>query len=65
MVKAGLSIIFITHKLQEVIEASTRVTVLRGGKVVGTVMTVTDNRNRTCKIDDRKDANTQYKSSTR
>lgn len=39
MVKAGLSIIFITHKLQEVIEASTRVTVLRGGKVVGTVMT--------------------------
>jgi ABC-type uncharacterized transport system ATPase subunit len=39
MVKAGLSIIFITHKLREVIEASTRVTVLRGGKVVGTVMT--------------------------
>ena len=26
MVKAGLSIIFITHKLKEVIEASTRVT---------------------------------------
>jgi ABC-type uncharacterized transport system ATPase subunit len=39
MVKAGLSIIFITHKLNEVIEASTRVTVLRGGKVVGTVTT--------------------------
>jgi simple sugar transport system ATP-binding protein len=39
MVKAGLSIIFITHKLREVIEASTRVTVLRGGKVLGTVMT--------------------------
>jgi general nucleoside transport system ATP-binding protein len=39
MVKAGLSIIFITHKLNEVIEASTRVTVLRGGKVVGTVLT--------------------------
>lgn len=39
MVKAGLSIIFITHKLKEVIEASTRVTVLRGGKVIGTVMT--------------------------
>jgi len=39
MVKAGLSIIFITHKLKEVIEASTRVTVLRSGKVVGTVMT--------------------------
>jgi ABC-type uncharacterized transport system ATPase subunit len=39
MVKAGLSIIFITHKLKEVIEVSTRVTVLRGGKIVGTVMT--------------------------
>jgi general nucleoside transport system ATP-binding protein len=39
MVKAGLSIIFITHKLKEVIEASTRITVLRGGKVIGTVMT--------------------------
>jgi general nucleoside transport system ATP-binding protein len=39
MVTAGLSIIFITHKLKEVIEASTRVTVLRGGKVIGTVMT--------------------------
>lgn len=39
MVKAGLSIIFITHKLKEVIEASTRVTVLRAGKAIGTVMT--------------------------
>jgi general nucleoside transport system ATP-binding protein len=39
MVTAGLSIIFITHKLKEVIEASTRVTILRGGKVIGTVMT--------------------------
>ena len=39
MVKQGLSIIFITHKLHEVMEASNRVTVLRGGKVVGTVKT--------------------------
>lgn len=39
MVKQGLSIIFITHKLHEVMEASTRVTVLRGGKVVGTIKT--------------------------
>lgn len=39
MVKAGLSIIFITHKLKEVMEASTRVTVLRGGKAIGTVLT--------------------------
>lgn len=39
MVRQGLSIIFITHKLREVMEASNRVTVLRGGKVVGTVNT--------------------------
>jgi len=39
MVNQGLSIIFITHKLREVMEASNRVTVLRGGKVVGTVNT--------------------------
>ncbi len=39
MVKQGLSIIFITHKLHEVMEASNRVTVLRGGKLVGTVNT--------------------------
>jgi simple sugar transport system ATP-binding protein len=39
MVKAGLSIIFITHKLKEIVEVSTRVTVLRGGKVIGTVRT--------------------------
>lgn len=39
MVNQGLSIIFITHKLREVMEASNRVTVLRGGKVVGTVKT--------------------------
>jgi simple sugar transport system ATP-binding protein len=39
MVNQGLSIIFITHKLHEVMEASNRVTILRGGKVVGTVNT--------------------------
>lgn len=39
MVNQGLSIIFITHKLDEVMEATDRVTVLRGGKVVGTVKT--------------------------
>ena len=39
MVRQGLSIIFITHKLHEVMEVSNRVTVLRGGKVVGTVNT--------------------------
>lgn len=34
MTEAGLSIIFISHKLHEVMAASDRVTVLRGGRVV-------------------------------
>jgi len=33
----GVSIIFITHKLKEVLEIADRITVLRGGRVVGTV----------------------------
>ncbi len=36
----GLTIVLITHKLKEVMELSDRVTVLRLGKVVGTVNTV-------------------------
>lgn len=36
----GKTIIFITHKLQEVMEISDRVTVLRDGRVVGTVKTL-------------------------
>ncbi len=39
MVDRGLSIVFITHKLREVIEISDRITVLRRGKVVGRVQT--------------------------
>jgi ABC-type uncharacterized transport system ATPase subunit len=35
----GLSVIFITHKLDEVMSASDRVTTLRKGEVVGTVRT--------------------------
>jgi general nucleoside transport system ATP-binding protein len=50
MVKEGLSIIFITHKLQEVIAASTRVTVLRGGKVIGTVKTSQTNETELAKM---------------
>ncbi|MHB8192215.1 MAG: ABC transporter ATP-binding protein [Bellilinea sp.] len=34
--KMGKSIIFITHKLREVLEVSDRITVIRGGKVIGT-----------------------------
>ncbi|MEJ2448629.1 MAG: ABC transporter ATP-binding protein [Anaerolineales bacterium] len=35
LVKSGKSIIFITHKLREVLTFSDRITVIRGGKVVG------------------------------
>lgn len=36
LVDSGKSIIFITHKLREVLECSDRITVIRGGKVIGT-----------------------------
>jgi general nucleoside transport system ATP-binding protein len=39
MTQEGNTVIFITHKLEEVIEASDRVTVLRGGKVIATLDT--------------------------
>lgn len=37
--RAGCSIIIITHKLNEVLEISDRVTILRKGKSIGTVLT--------------------------
>ncbi|MEW6716651.1 MAG: ABC transporter ATP-binding protein [Chloroflexota bacterium] len=37
LIARGKSIIFITHKLKEVMALADRITVLRGGKVVGTV----------------------------
>lgn len=37
LVKQGLSVIFISHKLNEVLEVSDRITVLRRGKKVGTI----------------------------
>jgi simple sugar transport system ATP-binding protein len=39
LVEQGKTVIFITHKLREVKEISDRVTVMRGGKIVGTVNT--------------------------
>jgi len=39
LVQGGKTIIFITHKLKEVLEISDQVTVLRRGKVIGTVQT--------------------------
>ncbi|HEY3313728.1 MAG TPA: ABC transporter ATP-binding protein [Bacillota bacterium] len=40
----GASIIFISHKIEEVLEISDRVTVLRDGRVVGTVQTAATTR---------------------
>lgn len=37
LIKKGKSIIFITHKLKEVMAVADKITVLRGGRVVGTV----------------------------
>ena len=39
LAKQGYSIILITHKLEEIMEYTDRVTVLRSGKVIGTVST--------------------------
>ena len=36
LTEQGKSIIFITHKLREVLDVADRITVLRGGKIVGT-----------------------------
>lgn len=45
LVSEGSSVIFISHKLDEVMEISDRITVLRNGKVVGTISkTETDRR---------------------
>ena len=43
MSRAGYSIIIITHKLNEVLELSDRVTILRKGKSIGTVNTAETN----------------------
>lgn len=44
MTAQGKSIIFISHKLDEVFAIADRVTVLRGGKLVGTVETANSNK---------------------
>ena len=45
LVDQGKSIIFITHKLREVLEFADRITVIRAGKVIGTVRPDETNRN--------------------
>jgi len=44
MVKEGRTVIFISHKLDEVMAVSDRVTVLRGGRTVGTLETANSSR---------------------
>ena len=39
LIEEGKSIIIITHKLQEIMDVSDRVTVIRKGKGIGTVIT--------------------------
>ena len=43
MADRGLTVIFITHKLEEVMQVSDRVTVLRDGRVIDTVNTAETN----------------------
>ncbi len=50
MTAKGLSIVFITHKLEEVIAATDRVTILRDGKVIDTVRTADTNRRQLAKM---------------
>lgn len=45
LVEHGKSIIFITHKLREVLEFADRITVIRGGKVVGSTTPQEANQN--------------------
>jgi ABC-type uncharacterized transport system ATPase subunit len=44
LVDHGLSVIFITHHLEEALSITNRITVLRNGKVVGTIPTASTNK---------------------
>lgn len=44
MTADGMSVIFITHKLNEVLEVSDRTTIFRNGRVVGTIETTKTNK---------------------
>ncbi len=46
LAEQGKSIIFITHKLREVLAVADRITVIRGGKVVGTTTPAEADRNK-------------------
>lgn len=44
MIANGLAVVFISHKLNEILELSDRITVLRGGRKIGTVPAATTSR---------------------
>ncbi len=46
LTKRGKSIIFITHKLREVLDASDRITVIRRGKVIGSTLPAEADQNK-------------------
>jgi simple sugar transport system ATP-binding protein len=50
MVKQGLTIVFITHKLTEVVSLSDRVTVLRNGRVISTLETHHTNESKLARL---------------
>lgn len=50
LIKEGKSIIIITHKLKEIMEVSDRVTIIRKGEGVGTVVTAETNPNQLAEL---------------
>lgn len=50
LAKQGKTIVFITHKLEEVLAISDNLTVLRGGKVMGTLKTSDTNVHEICEL---------------
>lgn len=50
LTREGITVIFITHKLNEVMAICRRVTVLRAGKVIGTVATCETDKNRLARM---------------
>jgi general nucleoside transport system ATP-binding protein len=50
LIKEGKSIIIITHKLKEIMEVSDRVTIIRKGEGIGTVVTAETNPNKLAEL---------------
>lgn len=50
LIAEGKSIILITHKLKEIMEVSDRVTIIRKGEGIGTVVTAETNPNQLAEL---------------